>query len=251
MSIFDKLFNLGKKSAYVKPTSQVGGDFLNAVNLTPNLEEYLISTGKYYNQLAKDPNRVVELKTTIFNPKIDNAVPIINEGMQKAYQYKTSPQYVNLVDQLKLGQVGRDLLLYNNELHRPPKVLIDNLDDAGGQYDPKNNTITYDSWIANGLNNDIFKGAAFHEPLHFFRVGSTNLGLIPAFKDADKRMEQDAVKALEDLNTVRTARDFIRMYQQRKVAPLLNSKAKPYIKDPIETAVHGLTQGLKFDLPPF
>lgn len=250
--LLKNLFNRTPKRIYSKPVAQIGSEFLNAESLTPEVEEYLISQGKYYNQNAKDQNRIIEDRDHIWHPNIAAAEPIINKGMQDAYRYKTSKQYVDMLRNLGFGDEDMQLLLYNRNWQRPPKIVFDNLDTAAGTYQNSKNLITYDSWYGTPGGLKYLPRTAFHEPLHFFRIGNTNLVNIPeVIKFLEEETHTINSPEYNTWNAVHPISDRIKKFQKSQMQGLLKDDASEYISDPDEFYVHGLTRGRELGISPF
>lgn len=190
-----------------------------------------------------------------FSEQVRKLNPIdnwINDGLEAAYRYKTSPQYQSLVDaaqreaqSLGFGNIAKDN--FKPVVDRP-KVIFE-LRDKGSVagYRPKSNTLSMD------FTQSFPEETPFHEGIHWQRVGTlTDEPTIEPVTKAYQRGDfQEANNLLKDFYKTEDEREALEKYYKYKIDNVLQENARDYIRELGELPAHGIETGRAIGIKPF
>lgn len=194
-----------------------------------------------------------------FSDQVKKLNPIdnwINDGLEAAYRYKTSPQYQSLVDaaQMEAQSLGFGNIAKGNfkPVVERPKVIFE-LRDKGSVagYRPKSNTISID--LTQQVGSDFPTEELFHEGIHWQNVGrqAAEPSLAPVTKAYNEGRFRDANTLLKDFYKDLDEKDALSRYHQYKINNALYDDAPDYIKNSEELPAHGLETGRALGIEPF
>ena len=194
-----------------------------------------------------------------FSKQVKKLNPIdnwINDGLEAAYRYKTSPQYQSLVDaaQREAQSLGFGNIAKNNfkPVVERPKVIFE-LRDKGSVagYRPKSNTISID--LTQQIGSDFPTEELFHEGIHWQNVGRqvAEPSLAPVTKAYNEGRFGDATTLLKDFYKDLDEKEALSRYHQYKINNALYDDVSDYIKNSEELTAHGLETGRALGIEPF